>query len=67
VLTTGTPHRIASTRVIPNGSLSEETAAIDPFAHSVSIGAYCPIIRTWLCNPSSSTSSRSRGASFPSP
>jgi hypothetical protein len=67
VLTTGTPHRIASTSVIPNGSVSDATAAIDPFAHSGSIGAICPIIRTWLCSPSSSTSARSAGASFPSP
>lgn len=43
VATTGTPQCIASTMVIPKDSLSEETAAMAPLLHSVSIGETGPI------------------------
>lgn len=46
VLTTGSPQRIASTIVMPNGSKSDDAAPIAPLTHSASIGVAVPIRKT---------------------
>ncbi len=58
VATTGTPQCMASTMVMPKDSMSEETAATAPLAHSVSIGETAPMRKTRSCSPSRSICSR---------
>ncbi len=48
VETTGRPQRMASTIVMPKDSRLEVTAAMDPLAHSGSMGCAGPISNTWL-------------------
>ncbi len=67
VLTTGTPQRIASTRVIPNDSASEADATIDALANSASIGETGPVSSARPVSPSPSISPWSASRSAPPP